>query len=281
MDDKALSIGDFALYYKSLGWRSVVLPAYERQSRVAGPAHDIGVLLGRRSGDLISIDFCWQEAQELGQELLGMLPSHGSDSAPFRHRVARGKLSSDLVQFRIPANAAYLFNARSLVLLEIRGEGQEAKVPPSVDSEGERLTWNGPLDDIPVKKKGELEEIGGTIAALAVVAHAYRRCSGRREAICQALMGALVQARLHPSDAELCTERVAFLAFDEDWFLRGAGATEIRTSIESGECVPGVTELCNELGIEPMAGTLRRWLGIAAEDAAPVRERKARGGDNE
>lgn len=285
MRDNDSRLGVFALLYKSLGWWPVLRSSGDTKAH--GARRDICVVLGQPSGSLVDIEFSWDEAQELALELLDSLPGYGPGSDPLRHRLARGNLRNDHLRFEIPSSAAHLFSDRPSVVLELRGDGHEAAVPPCLDAEGESLAWWGFPNNPPCWKEGELEDTGGTTAALAVVAHAYGRSSGNRDTICEALTGALVLAGLHPSDVDLFVEKVAFLAKDEDWFKRGTGAAAIRARIDAGEYVMNIAELCRELGIKPMANTLRQWFGIQdgnSEDggnAAPGREPNVGGDDHE
>ena len=70
--------GDAAVFYKSLGWEPLVLPAREKAPKgrwgavveredvdlfmAYGPASNVGIALGERSGGLIDLDFDWPEA---------------------------------------------------------------------------------------------------------------------------------------------------------------------------------------------------------------------------
>jgi len=277
MRDNDLRLGVFALLYKSLGWWPVL------RASGATEAHDIRIVLGQPSGSLIDIELCWDEAQELALELLDSLPAYGPRSHPLRHRLARGNLRNDHLRFEIPSVAAPLFGDRPSVVIGFRSDGHEAVVPPSLNAEGEGRAWWGFPDNPEYWKDGELEDAGGTTAALAVIAYAYGRSPGNRDVICEALTGVLALAGLHPGDIEVFVEKVAFLAKDEDWFRRGTGAAGICARIDAGEYVMNVAELCRELGIEPIADTLRQWFGIegGSGNAAPGRERNVGGDDHE
>jgi hypothetical protein len=107
-----------------------------------------------------------------------------------------------------------------------------------------------------------LERRAGVISALAVVLAKYPSVPGNRDNICLALTGALVRAGFNDDEIDRWVEHIATLAGDEEGGKRGGKAVVARTRLEAGEDVWGVPALCEHLGIEPMADTLRSWLGL-------------------
>lgn len=262
-NEEGIMLGAAVLFYKSMGWSPVLLPAGERNAPAAGPDYDIGVMLGERSGDLIGFEFCWGEAQEVGDALLSALPSFGPDSATHKYRVARGRLANDFQRFEIPASAAHLFAVANLTVLKLAGDGHQLIAPPSVNVHGESLAWNDEMDDPIEMYDGDPESMAGLVATLAVVLHFYRRTSGNRENVCLALMGALARAGSSERFIADVMSRFVALAREEPRFDFIREAALICEHVDADDSILSVSDFCEELGIEPMVGTLRRWLGIS------------------
>ncbi len=287
------SPGYAAVFYKSLGWEPLVLPAREKKPkgrwgnltertdedllRAFSPVSNIGIALGERSGGLIDVDFDWPEAAQIACELMADLPSFGRAGSPHSHRLAIGRLRKN-AHFQIPASAAGLISSDRMMVLELRGNGLQTMVPPSVHPSGELVRWHDDPATVPVVDPDDLERRAGCVAFLAVIVNKYPRVAGNRDNICLALTGALVRAGISDEEADRWVGLVASLAGDEEADKRGGKAMASREKHDAGEQVWGLPMLCEFLGIEPMEATLRKWLGGSSEDGEGGSAIAVRGG---
>lgn len=267
-----------ARYYWNLGWEPLPLPAGQKKPHRSwktpvawtdeeigykfSPVGNVGLALGERSGGLIDVDCDWPEAAQIGRELLGDLPSFGREGSPFSHRLALGKLRKGVIHFQIPKAAQQLFGADRLMVLELRGDGHQTMVPPSLHPSGERVRWHNAPNATPEIDGDDLERRAGQVAFLAVIQKAYPRSAGYRDDVCLALTGTLLRAGIDEADADRWVELVASLAGDEEAEKRGGKAVASKAKLDAREEVWGLPKLCELLGIEPMEQTLRKWLGL-------------------
>jgi hypothetical protein len=272
-----VSPGDAAVFYKSLGWEPLVLPAREKAPkgkwgnvadrddvdlfRAYGPGSNVGIALGERSSGLIDLDFDWAEASNVANVVLGHLPSFGRATSQNSHRFAKGELRKN-IRFQIPATAQNLFDTDKATVLELRGDKLQTMVPPSVHPNGELLRWNDDPRRIAETDTAELERYAGCVAALAVILNRYPRGSGNRDNICLALTGTLIRAGFTDAEIDVWVAHIASLAGDEEAGKRGGKATASREKFDAAEETWGLPALCEFLGIEPMEKTLRKWLGV-------------------
>lgn len=271
------SPAEAAIFYKSLGWEPLVLPAREKAPkgkwgdlaqmsdddlrRKFGAVSNVGIALGSRSGGLIDFDFDWPEAARIADLVLADLPSFGRASSIGSHRFAIGLLPKN-TQFKIPPAAADLFDADRMTVMELRGNGLQTMVPPSVHPNGELVRWHNDPRAIPGVETADLERRAGCVATLAIVVKAYPRVPGNRDNICLALTGALIRAGFSDDEIDTWVVHIASLAGDEEAGKRGGKAAASRQKIEAGEETWGLPMLCEFLGLEPMEKTMRKWLGF-------------------
>lgn len=267
-----------ARYYWNLGWEPLPLPAGQKKPHRTwktpvtwtdeeigykfSPVGNVGLALGERSGGLIDIDFDWPQAAQIGRELLSDLPSFGREGSLFSHRLARGKLRKGVIHFLIPKAAQQLFDADRLMILELRGDGHQTMVPPSLHPSGERVRWHNAPDTTPEIDGDDLERRAGHVAFLAVILKAYPRSAGYRDDACLALTGTLLRAGIDGADVDRWVELVASLAGDEEAAKRGGKAAASKAKLDAQEEVWGLPKLCELLGIEPMEQTFRKWLEL-------------------
>lgn len=277
-NDPFASANAAAKYYWSLGLEPIPLPAHQKKPRASwktpvqwtdeeidrrfSPVGNVGLALGERSNDLIDIDFDWNEASHISMETMEQLPPFGRKSSRYSHRLAKGKLPKGVIHFKIPDKAAHLFEAERLMVLELRGNGHQTMVPPSHHPSGERVEWELEFDEVPEVDVPQLIQDAGLTAFLAVIARAYPQTPGNRDNVCLALTGTLLRAGYEPEEVDALVEKVAWIAGDEEYHKRGTKGAATSERLLAGEDVWGMPALCEHLGIEVMADTLRIWLGV-------------------
>lgn len=222
---------------------------------------NVGLALGARSGNLIDFDFDCPEAAEIAKIVLSACPSFGRQSAPSSHRIAKAILKKGRYPFQLPKDIATRLGIERDMLLEVRGDGHQTMVPPSVHPSGEQVLWDNDFTTAPELEPEEILLAGGTIAFLSVIAMAYPKVAGQRDEICLILAGVLVPLGYNDEAVDDLTECVARLGGDEEAEKRRGKATTTRARYEEGENTWGLPELCSRLGLEDVENLFRKWLG--------------------
>ena len=143
-------------------WQDSDLDEAAIQADFGGVLRNIGMILGEASGDLIDVDLDCSEAVALAGSLLPPTEAvFGRTSAPGSHRM-----------FVCPGAASTTFkDTNGEVLLEIRANGRQTVVPPSVHPSGERVEWESEAAPEPTRVDAEeLEERCRLLATAALVA---------------------------------------------------------------------------------------------------------------
>jgi hypothetical protein len=135
---------------------------------------NVGVALGKRSGNLIDIDFDCVEAAELAKIVLDALPSFGRPGSPYSHRIVQAELKKGRYTFELPAEVAAKLSAARTMLLEVRGDGHQTMFPPSIHPSGEQVQWHAGATSVSSFAADELLRLCGIIAVLSAVAMPLR-----------------------------------------------------------------------------------------------------------
>lgn len=280
-DDPFGSALSAARYYWSLGLEPIPFSSFRQDPRwrwkppVQWTAQDIkrefaaienvGIALGERSGNLIDVDLIWAEASLIGMATMENLPPFGRRTVRFGHRLAIGRLPNGVVRFKIPDEAAHLFNSEHLTILELRGNRHQVMVPPSMHPSGERLEWELEFDEVPEIDGDQLIRDAGLTAFLAVVARVYPKTPSHRSDVCLALAGTLLRAGYHPNCADIYIEKLAWVGGDEEFDRRDNTSNEALFRHWARDGIGSVSTLCNLLGIEPMVEAFQGWLSSGFE----------------
>ncbi len=152
------------------------------------------------------------------------------------------------------------------MLVELRADGGQTMVPPSVHPSGERVRW---------ERAGEPGRIGAQalaravakVAAAALLARHWP-AQGSRDEAALALAGLLVRGGWDVVSADDFSRAVAHVAGDEEWRQR-AKAAQTFTTLREGRPTMGGTRLGELLAGGPAAGAevvaqVRGWLGLRA-----------------
>nr|MDP9481067.1 bifunctional DNA primase/polymerase [Actinomycetota bacterium] len=114
------------------GWQDSDLDEGAIRADFEGAARNVGVILGEASGDIVDADLDCPEAVALAGAFLPPTEAvFGRTSAPASHRM-----------YVCPGAASTAFkDTNGEVLLEIRSNGRQIVVPPSVHPTGEQVAW--------------------------------------------------------------------------------------------------------------------------------------------
>lgn len=255
---------DAALSYHRKGWAIIPVPVGEKAPKLKNwqnlemteaeikqvftTPHNIGVLLGEKSGGLVDVDLDSPEAVRLADIFLPATDAvFGRASKPASHRLYRAE-GAKTERFTAPDGA---------VLVEIRATGHQTIFPPSIHPEGEAISWTADGDPAPVEY-AKLREAVAKLAAAALLVRHWPSPGSRQEAAL-ALAGALLRAGFSEEETRRFIEAVANAAGDEETKKRAE--TAIYTARKLGHTpVTGWPRLA-ELVSEDVAAKLQDWLG--------------------
>ncbi len=156
------------------------------------PDSNIGLLLGGPSGNLLDVDLDCAEALRLADHFLpqtGLV--HGRPSKPASHRFYRCDEPGAIEQFKDPATKA--------MLVELRGQGGQTVIPPSLHPDGERLAWVSYGDPSSLKLT-DLRRAVRRLAAACLLVLSYPEHN--RHEFTLALAGFLIRGGLDPDVVE-------------------------------------------------------------------------------
>jgi P4 family phage/plasmid primase-like protien len=191
-----------AARYIEAGWAPIPVPAGEKNPKRRGwqnervgledvPKHwtngqNIGVLLGPPSGGLLDVDLDVRELLRIADRFLPPTLTSGRPGAERSHRWYQTAGSIRRESFR---------DIGGELVLEIRGDGHQTIVPPSVHPSGERCAWSDAPPTEPVEVDvGELLRVCRELATAGIIA---RHLPGKgRHDLALALAGFLLRRGL-------------------------------------------------------------------------------------
>ncbi|HEV2237841.1 MAG TPA: AAA family ATPase [Ktedonobacterales bacterium] len=149
------------------------------------------------------------------------------------------------------------------MLVELRADGCQTMVPPSIHPSGDALRWE--RDGEPaVVEEAELRAKVAQVAACALLAvHWPQR--GQRDEAALALCGMLIAGGWTAAEADTFTTAVARVAQDEEWAKRAKGEATAR-KLAAGAAVMGRKALAERLNYDGprVVRRVAQWLGLAA-----------------
>lgn len=212
---------------------------------------NVGLLLGPASANLVDIDLDDPLAIKLAQ---GLLPEtrwrHGRTGAPGSHffYIAEG---IETERFRDPTDGA--------MLVEIRAEGCQTLVPPSIHPNGEAIKQE--LDGVPVEiSASRLRRAVCNLAAATLFARHWPTRGSRHNAAL-ALGGLLIRGGEEAEDAATFVQKIARAAGDEQWKERARDVRTTADRLAKGEAATGAPSLAQVMP-EVVVRKGADWLGI-------------------
>jgi putative DNA primase/helicase len=216
-----------------------------------GRGENVGLLLGQASGGLIDIDLDATQALVVADTFLPMTARiHGRQTRRKSHHWYR---CPDLHQ---PKKYT---DVDGTSLIEIRTDGQQTLVPPSLHPSGELLRWECEGEPAIVDAKDLCFDIA-QLAAVALLARHWPAHGSRHEASL-ALYGFLLGSNFIPEDVARFGSAVARAAGDEEWTSRSADAATTIRRLAIGKSVTGRSRLAELTGIR-VVDLVSTWLGI-------------------
>lgn len=216
---------------------------------------NIGIILGAASRELVDIDLDCDEACELAGYFLPATATFGRFSRRASHWLYR-------VTPAAYESTIQLKDAETHVVLELRSNGSQTIVPPSIHPTGDSVAWETPREPL-VLGADDLERRARYLAAAALVLRRWRSGSGGRHRLALYLAGGLLR-----DGHDGAQVRELFRAVTEC-----AGAEADGSSGERGDTMHAVESTIERW--ERGEVETRGWTSIEAEDLLDKKELKA------
>ncbi len=250
------------------GWPDLRITAEQVRAHFHRPCN-VGLLCGAPSRGLVDVDLDTREAVIAGSLLLPPTRLiHGRHGSPASHRwykVTDG--APDTVRFECPDSGG------RATLVEVRSDGAQTIVPPSVHPSGELLEWVVFEEPAEVSAR-ELLRAAETTAAAALIASAWR--PGIRHQATLALAGVLLRSGWSPEEAQRFITAVCKAADDEEEESRLRDVLTTARRLENGDRATGFPTLRTLLGAV-ITARLASWLHLDDDTTAcqmPLREHR-------
>ncbi|HMI50693.1 MAG TPA: bifunctional DNA primase/polymerase, partial [Candidatus Saccharimonadales bacterium] len=265
MADKS-SLLEVAMYVR-LGWSPIPIPRRMKAPNLKGwpnfrvtendalayfgHGENVGLLLGQASGGLIDVDLDASQTLVVADSFLPVTARiHGRKTKPRSHR---WYMCPELRQSK-----RYI-DTDGACLVEIRADGLQTLVPPSLHPNGELLRWEA--EGKPATVDAKDLSLGVTQLAAATLLARHWPARGSRHEASLALHGFLLGTDLIPEVVTRLVSAVARAAGDEEWATRSADAATTIQRLARGKSVTGRRHLGELIGIE-VVDLFSTWLGI-------------------
>jgi putative DNA primase/helicase len=224
---------------------------------------NIGLLTGLPPEYLVDIDLDSPEARALRPYFIPKTLLSGRRSSSDSHAWYRSGEPLQTHRFRDPTGKGD--NDRD-TLVEMRGDGAQTLIPPSLHPSGELYEWGSPDVEPTAFAAGDLRRQVGKLAAGALIARHWPARGSRNDAAL-ALAGGLLRGGWPAGKVELMIDAIAKVAGDEQAADRVAAVFYTAEKLREGNAVTGWPRLAEIMG-EKVVEKAREWLGVELERRA-------------
>ena len=278
-----ITAAEYGAEYQRRGLRVLLypsrrkFPAYEGwpervftpEEIAAADGQNVGIVTGAASGGYTDADLDCPEAVALaGAFLPGTDAVFGRQSKPRSH--------FEYVTDPVPAYTEFKdTDADGTVLLELRTDGHQTMVPPSVHPSGERVEWD--RFGNPAHLAGDaLMRACCELASAALLARHWPKAAGSRQDVALALAGRLLRAGWDEDRTGWLIGKVAAAGGDDEASKRATAAGYTAKRLAAGDNATGWRRLAELVGAE-VVNRVREWLGATdtADTTAEVNDFEA------
>lgn len=233
------------------GWQNNPISAERALGQHENLQYNIGLINGEVS-EIVDVDLDCGEATQLAPVLLPQpiaMFGHGGNNRG--HWLFRCDNSGKTKQFNCPDTGA--------TLVELRSNGSQTMIPPSVHPTGTRLEFTSISDSAPSVDFVALQSAVGLLAAASFMAQNWK--SGSRHNLSLGFSGLLLKTGVKADLIEKIVENICLLAQDEEVQDR---INTVRTSArKQAHELAGYTMLVEILG-DKAAKKISEWVGVSA-----------------
>jgi len=238
------------------GWQNIVITNDTVSDYFNGRPSNIGILTGGRSNNLVDIDLDCPEARALAPLFLPTTSmKSGRQSSPNSHWWYRcPNLESQ--SYSNPERRS----GCSSMIVEIRANGRQTIVPPSVHPSGEQIEWLGDSTIEPVQVRAdELRTAVEKLAAASLIAARWHE--GSRDELTLCISGFFASGGMPQEEAERLVRAICQACGDEEIDSRLSVVRRTYQRLHNGDSITGFARL-NELLSVRVVSSLRRWLNL-------------------
>jgi hypothetical protein len=231
-------------------WPELRLTEGELERSFVGDSN-IGWITGAPSGDLVDIDLDCRAAVFLGRRFLPRTDRvHGRE----------GRRTSHYWYISTPLLAPTKFtDVDGKCLAEIRADGQQTLIPPSIHPNRKRLEWEHTGE--PARVSGEALHRALTKVTVGALLVRHYPEKGQRHDMANASAGMLLRAGWSDEDVAHFIEGVAEAAGDEESRRRVGNVVSTARKLAAGEPATGAPSLASIVGDDVVA-RLRQFLNL-------------------
>lgn len=246
------------------GWEKFTVTDADLPQHFNGQPQNIGVLLGKASGDLIDIDLDCAEAIALAPYFLPTTGAiFGRQTSPRSHR---------LYVSLIPKKVTFTDPVTGQRLIEILTNGQQAIFPGSIHKDtGELIHWFEEGEPAHASA-ADLLQAANRLAAATLLARHWPQ-EGSRQDAALALAGGLLRAGGPEDEAARFIEAVCLVAEDEETRSRVRTVVDTAAKLDTGAHVTGWPTLADIINGR-IVDRVREWLEIHTDPHAAAHARR-------
>ncbi len=247
-------------------WTDTVISESSQIKDYFADQSNIGIRLGEISGYLTDIDLDCPEAVGVAKFFFKDSSSFGRKGAGITHYMFKCAGSKTL-KFTDPKNGE--------TILEIRSDGAQTVVPPSVHTSGELIEWHNEIDPQEIEWEDLLRKVK-KVAGFSLLAKHWQE--GKRQDSAMALAGWLLRSGKNEKEIHYYLKIVATIAGDEESESRVSVIDHTFERYENGEKIYGFTK-CSEIFGDEVMKKVSEWLGLRSDGDALIKARRDRVAD--
>jgi putative DNA primase/helicase len=234
-------------------WRNQPVPAEDALAANQMLQHNIGILNGTTSG-VIDIDLDCAEAVAFADLFLPeTVASFGHEGNDRGHYLVAIQSSGKTRKFNMPDS--------SECLVELRSDGTQTMLPPSIHPSGHKLQFSYINDSAPAVDYADLLVATQRIAACSVIARSWSE--GSRHQLALAFAGMMYKADFNQDLAENVVNTICNFTSDEEMADRLNAVTT--TYAQDASSISGYGIMVDVLGVNT-ARKIAEWLDIGADN---------------
>lgn len=233
----------------NLGWQKMKLPSVKLEADFNKKCN-IGVVLGSASNNLVDVDIDAEDGLPFAHQFYPATEVvSGRKSMPRSHRWYLSKIER-----------TRQFKFKGACICEVRSNGSQTVVPPSIHLSGEQVKWSS-LGEISCVDSKVLLFAAGCFASAVMLGRSWPE-KGSRNFAALALSGFMVGENLKAKVVEKIIEVAATIAGDEEAVDRGKVVGATVKKIGAGERITRSGAVSQIFGRDVLQN-LCKWLGIA------------------
>ncbi len=231
-----------------------------------GRNHNIGIILGKPSGDLEDTDLDCDEARKVAHKFLPLNTCRfGRASAPDSHFLYISEIETQ--KFSKVLSEEEKKKKEKSIIIEIRSTGGQTVFPGSIHESGEEIFWTPGYSPEEIKPQRidpqYLSKQVGKIASVALLSKYWYE--GVRQELSLCLASILLRAGWDREDVEIFFEAICIASHDDDYDQRLTAIDSTIKQLKEGDKITGLPRL-QEITDRSCVDLLKKWLKLCLKD---------------